>query len=165
MARARTGSTGAASQSGNAGRSAGVIVDVAGAVRTPGVYELPRGARVHDAISAAGGVRPGAVLTGLNRAAEVVDGQQVLIPVSTPGTGAAMQGAGGGAASAPDAKISINSADVTALDELPGIGPVTAQRIVDDRMANGPFADVADLGRVPGIGDATIGSLEPLVTP
>jgi len=142
-----------------------VLVDVAGFVRVPGVYRLPATARVHEAIAAAGGVRRGASLTGLNRAAPLTDGQQIVVPSTTPDThgaagpaGAASSGGGAGG------KVSINAADAAALDALPGIGPVTAQRIVDDREANGPFGSVDELDRVSGIGPTMVESLREVAT-
>ncbi|MCW2925627.1 MAG: DNA-binding protein, partial [Thermoleophilia bacterium] len=142
----------------------GVLVDVAGLVRRPGVYRLPAGARVHQALAAAGGVRPGADLTRINRAAAVVDGQQVVVspiaPVAPSGRGASAPA--GVPTSGP---VSLNSADVAALDALPGIGPVTAQHIVAEREKSGPFASVDDLDRVSGIGPATIEALREVVTP
>ena len=151
--------------------SGGVVVDVAGAVRNPGVYRLEPGARVHEAIQAAGGARRGAQLGALNRAAALVDGQQVLVlgPGSATG-GASAAGSGGGAAAAagtggaPGGLVNINSADVAALDALPGIGEVTASKIVADRAASGPFATIDDLDRVAGIGPATIESLRAVAT-
>jgi competence protein ComEA len=113
---------------------------------------------VHEAIRAAGGVRRGANLGALNRAAVLVDGQQVLVPDAAPAA------AGSEASSGGSATVSINSADVDALDALPGIGPVTAQHIVDEREAAGPFARVDDLDRVSGIGPATIEALRDVVT-
>jgi competence protein ComEA len=144
--------------------TAGVLVDVAGRVRRPGVYRLASGARVHEAIAAAGGPRADADLGALNRAAPVVDGQQVLVPQrgaapsggSAPG--ATTGSAGGGA------KVSLNSADAAALDQLPGIGPVTAQHIVDEREKSGPYASLDDLDRVSGVGPATIEALRDVVT-
>lgn len=145
-----------------AGSSAGgVLVDVAGRVRRPGVYRLEPGARVHEAIAAAGGARPGADLTSLNRAAPLVDGQQVLVPAAVPAGERGPAGQGGSPAAA---SVSINQADATALDALPGIGPVTAQKIVAEREQAGPYSSVDDLDRVPGIGPATIESLRDVVT-
>lgn len=131
----------------------GVLVDVSGQVRRPGVYRLKAGARVHEAIAAAGGIRPGAELSSINRAAVLVDGQQVAVGVRSDGSSTAS------AASGAAPTVSINAGDAAALDALPGIGPVTAQRIVAEREANGPFASVDDLDRVPGIGPATIETL------
>jgi competence protein ComEA len=140
------------------GEAGGVVVDVAGAVRRPGVYRMPAGARVHEAIEAAGGARAGADVSSLNRAAPLVDGQQVLVGAAAPEAGAPTAQAGVGSS------ISINAADATQLQELPGIGPVTAQAIVDEREAGGPYASVDDLDRVRGIGPATIESLREVAT-
>jgi competence protein ComEA len=134
-----------------------VIVDVAGAVRHPGVYELENGARVLDAVRRAGGSLPSAQLAGLNRAAPVVDGQQVIVPTEEAITPAGGEGS-------PGQPVSLNSGDVEAFDSLDGIGPVTAQKIVDDRTANGPFSSIDDLDRVPGIGATTIESLRAHLT-
>lgn len=144
--------------------AAALLVDVAGHVRRPGVYRLAVGARVHEAIAAAGGARPGADLGRINRAATLVDGQQVLVASSTPeavpeGSRGAGDVAGGGGT------VSINAADASALDALPGIGPVTAERIVADREASGPYATLDDLDRVSGIGPATIEALREVATP
>lgn len=142
----------------------GPVVDVSGHVRRPGVYRLHEGARVFEAIAAARGTRPGANLTTLNRAAEVVDGQQVVVP-GPDGPAPAAGGAATPATGGSGARVSLNGADVAAFDALPGIGPVTAQKLVDDRAAHGPFESVDDLDRVPGIGPATIEALRDVVQP
>lgn len=163
---------------GDAGPAQRLVVDVAGAVRKPGVYELADGARVREAIASAGGALPEADLGAVNRAAPLVDGQQVLVPaapeagVAGTGSGAVASTGSGRAATAPSAPgtaprgtpVSLNSADAAAFDTLEGIGPTTAQRIVEDRSRNGPFRTVEDLDRVPGIGPATIESLRSQVT-
>ena len=148
VARARPGP---ASQSSSTPARGGVLVDVAGLVRAPGVYRLQAGARVHEAIEAAGGARPGADVSTINRAAPVIDGQQVLV-------GAQVASGAGGAATAASSgeQVSINTAAEGALEALPGIGPVTAARIVAERELGGPFASIDDLDRVNGIGPATI---------
>jgi competence protein ComEA len=140
----------------------GPVVDVAGEVRRPGVYRMPDGARVHEAIAAAGGTTRRADLTSLNRAAPVVDGQQVLVP-RLGEVAAASDGSGVGVGGTATT-VSLNAADLAQLDSLPGIGPVTAQRILDERSTGGPFGSVDDLDRVPGIGPATIESLRDVVT-
>ena len=143
----------------------GILVDVSGRVRRPGVYSLPSGSRVLDAIERAGGLRADANLATLNRAAKVVDGQQIIVAprqvrqLAGPSPSAAADGGVG--SSGP---VSINAADVAALDTLQGIGPITAQHIIDDRNHNGPFASIDDLDRVPGIGAATIDSIRTQVT-
>lgn len=142
-----------------------LLVDVAGWVRRPGVYEFREGARIVDAIEAAGGARPGAALEMLNLAAPLADGTQVLVvkagaaPAPAPGAPAAP-----GAAGAPGGLVNVNTASTTELEALPGIGEVIAQRIVDHRTANGPFASVEELLEVSGIGEAILGSIRELVT-
>lgn len=139
-----------------------LLVDVAGWVRHPGVYELHEGDRVIDAIEAAGGARSGAALDSLNLAAPLSDGTQVMVlrvsPVAPGGTPAP------GSASGTPTKININSASATDLEALPGIGEVLAQRIVDYRTQNGPFGTVDDLLDVSGIGDAILAEIRDLVT-
>jgi competence protein ComEA len=136
-----------------------VLVDVAGWVRRPGVYEFSEGARVIDAIDAAGGARSGAVLEALNLAAPLTDGTQILVPREGQ-EGAAPAPVTGGAGGL----VNVNSAIATELEELPGIGEVIAQRIIDYRTENGPFATVDELVDVSGIGDAILESIRELVT-
>jgi competence protein ComEA len=148
-----------------------LVVHVVGAVRRPGLYRLRDGARVADAVARAGGATRDAELAGLNLAAPLVDGVQVLVPARPErlarggATGSAGGGAAGAGAVAPTPKPSLSTATAEELDELPGVGPVTAQRIVDYRTAHGPFASVDDLDAVPGIGPARIEQLRDLVTP
>lgn len=137
-----------------------VLVHVAGAVRTPGVYELPAGARVDDAVRAAGGPLPVAELDGVNLAAFVTDGQRVYVPLEGEIDPAAVADP----ASAGEVPLDLNAATAEQLDSLPGVGPATAGAIVDDRERNGPFASVDDLVRVPGIGPAKLAALRELVT-
>ena len=152
-----------------------LVVHVVGAVRRPGLYRLRDGARVADAVSRAGGATRAADLAALNLAAPLVDGIQVLVPqqpaATGPGqatggdpsadgtTGAAAGGVGLGG------KVSLSSATVDQLDELPGVGPITAQKILDYRAEHGPFRSVDDLDAVPGIGPTRIEQLRDLVTP
>jgi competence protein ComEA len=163
-------------------------VHVVGAVARAGVVRLPPGSRVLDAVTAAGGVSPGADLAQLNLARPVIDGEQVHVPKkgetlpagASPasgtgipgaaggvgGTGAAGGvGAGGGAAggSAAGVPVDLNSADLAALDTLPGVGPVLAQRIVDWRTEHGRFSSVDELGEVSGIGDKLLAQISPKV--
>lgn len=139
-----------------------VLVDVAGWVRRPGVYELREGDRVIDAIDAAGGARSGAALDALNLAAPLVDGTQILVPKASavaPPVGAAPGATPGGTA-----LININTASAADLETLSGIGVVLAQRIVDYRTQNGPFTSVDGLLDVSGIGDATLAEIRDDVT-
>lgn len=144
-----------------------VTVHVRGRVRSPGVFILPAGSRVVDAIEAAGGMRPGAATGELNLARLLVDGEQVAAgvrasaeaPAGSPG---AATPAGEAASGAPEL-IDINAATAAELEALPGIGPVLAGRIVQWRTDNGPFSDVEILGEVSGIGDALMAQLRPLV--
>src|SRR3972149_5057530 len=138
--------------------------DVAGGVRRPGVYESPAGSRIVDAIEAAGGARSGAALELLNLAAPLVDGTQVLVVKAGSAPGVAPAPSGITAARAPGAPPNINAAGAAELEALPGIGEVIAQRIVDHRTANGPFASVDQLLDVSGIGDAILESIRELVT-
>lgn len=137
-----------------------VVVDVAGAVRLPGLYRFEKGARVADAIARAGGLTPRAERTTVNLAAPLADGEQVLVAArGSPATGAA------GAPAAATGPVSLNSATAEQLDALPGVGPVTAQKIVAYRQEHGPFTSVDGLDAIPGIGPARLADLRPLVVP
>nr|WP_078946012.1 ComEA family DNA-binding protein [Streptomyces exfoliatus] len=141
-----------------------VIVDVGGKVRRPGVLTLPAGSRVADALRAAGGAKPEADLTGLNRARVLFDGEQVL--VGLPGTPVAGSGVGSGSGGGgPTVVLSLNTATVEQLDTLPGVGPVLARHIVDHRTEHGGFRSVGELREVNGIGERRFADLEPLVRP
>ena len=151
----------------HSGRAA-LVVHVVGAVRRPGLYRLREGARVADAVERAGGATHRAQLAALNLAAPLVDGIQVLVPrrVVASGVGSAEAGEDLGAATAGlGAKTSLASATAEELDELPGVGPVTAQKILDYRAEHGPFRSVDDLDAVPGIGPTRVEQLRDLVTP
>jgi competence protein ComEA len=137
-----------------------ILVDVAGWVRRPGVYEFEEGARVIDAIDAAGGARSGALLESLNLAAPLADGIQILVPRA----GETVAPAPGGAVAGVAGLINVNTATPIELEELPGVGEVIAQAIVDYRTENGPFASVDQLLDVSGIGDATLENIRELVT-
>ena len=137
-----------------------LVVHVVGAVRHAGLFRLPEGARVADALTRAGGPTPRADLSLVNLAAPLADGQQVVVPRRGPPGSAPAAGA-----PASGAKVSLAMATVDQLDELPGIGPVTAQKIVDWRATHGPFRSVDDLDAVPGIGPARVEQLRDLVTP
>jgi competence protein ComEA len=138
-----------------------VVVDVAGAVQRPGVYRLPAGARVVDAVKRAGGPDAGAALEAINRAARLADGQQVVLPERGPG-GSAATAAG---AAAQEGPISLGSATVEQLDTIDGIGPVTAQKIVEYRDQHGGLASVDQLDQISGIGPATMESLRTRLQP
>ena len=141
--------------------AAGVVVDVEGKVAKPGVRTLPAGSRVIDALDAAGGALPGTDLSTLNQAQVLVDGQQVLVgiappppaPGATPGRGGKGKGRAGAGGAEP---VRLNSAGVEDLEQLPGIGPALAQRVVDYRTAHGPFASVEDLRQVSGLRRAAL---------
>ena len=143
-------------------RSSGqvVVVDVVGRVRHPGLVRLAAGSRVDDAVRAAGGVKPGTNLSGLNLARVLVDGEQVVVGIAPrvpPSGSSGSSGASGGL-------INLNTATAGQLDSLPGIGPVLAQRILDWRTEHGRFVSVDQLRQVSGIGDAKFADVRPLVT-
>jgi competence protein ComEA len=142
-----------------------LVVDVAGKVHHPGVVSLPPGARVIDAIKEAGGVRPGTKTGTLNLARHVVDGEQILVGVNaTPApTGPPTDTSGASGPAAPGTPMDLNSATATQLDQLPGVGPVLAQRIVDYRTQHGGFRSVDELRQVSGIGDAKYADIKSLV--
>jgi competence protein ComEA len=140
-----------------------LVIDVAGAVRRPGLYRLQSGSRIDDAIAAAGGATAKAQLDAVNLAAPIADGEQVVIPEH--GAGGAPAASPPAAGSAPSAPLDLNTATAEQLEALPGIGPVTAQKILDYRRAHGPFHSVAELEGVPGIGPAHMSQLKGLVIP
>jgi competence protein ComEA len=137
-----------------------LVVHVVGAVRRSGLYRVTDGARVADVIARAGGPTRKADLASLNLAAPLVDGQQVVVPLRLPPGAVSSTGPPTAAA-----KVSLSSATVDELDELPGIGPVTAEKIVAWRTTHGPFRSADDLDAVPGIGPARIEQLRDLVQP
>ncbi|HVE92927.1 MAG TPA: ComEA family DNA-binding protein [Actinomycetota bacterium] len=136
-----------------------VWVHVGGAVGRPGLYGLPEGRRVDDAVRAAGGARPDADVDGVNLAAPVKDGDKVVLPVRGQSDGPP-----GSAGAAAAKKVNLNTATVAELDTLPGIGPATAQKILDFRTQHGSFKTVKDLGKVPGIGARKLEQLADLVS-
>jgi competence protein ComEA len=140
-----------------------LVIDVAGAVRRPGLYRLRSGSRTDDAIAAAGGPSAKAQLDAVNLAAPVADGEQVVVPGR--GAGGAAVSSSPAAGSSPSAPLDLNTATAEQLDALPGIGPVTAQKILDYRQAHGPFHSVAELEGVPGIGAGRLAQLKGLVIP
>jgi competence protein ComEA len=140
-----------------------VLVHVVGAVREPGLYRLKDGSRVADAVARAGGATPKADLALVNLAAPVADGTQVVVPARPPPSGAAAPA--GGSGPARSGPVHLNTATIEELDALPGVGPVTAQKIIDFRQANGAFTSVDELDAVPGIGPARLEELRKLVAP
>ena len=140
-----------------------VVVDVVGAVRRPGLYRLAEGDRIADAVRRAGGGTAKADLSLINLAAPLADGQQIVVPRRGAATAAA-----GSAAAAPGAAagpVHLNTATLEQLDSLPGVGPVTAQKILDYRQKHGSFSSVDELDAVPGIGPARMDQLADLVAP
>ncbi|WP_104524761.1 ComEA family DNA-binding protein [Blastococcus atacamensis] len=137
-----------------------VVVSVVGQVARPGLVTLPAGARVADALAAAGGLVPGADASAVNLAAPVGDGEQIAVGLPAPAPGAVP----GGAAPPAGGRVNLNTAGVAELDALPGIGPVLAQRIVDRRSQDGPFRSVEELDDVPGIGPTIAAELAELVS-
>jgi competence protein ComEA len=137
-------------------------VHVVGAVHDPGVYRLAAGARVEDAIERAGGATGGADLQAVNLAAKVADGQQIVVPRRS--SAAAAAGAAQGTASASSGPINLNSATAEQLDTLDGVGPATAQKILEYRTAHGGFASVDDLAQISGIGPKRLEALRAQVT-
>jgi competence protein ComEA len=138
-----------------------VVVDVTGAVRRPGVYRMPAGARVIDAVERAGGAGGEAQLEAVNLAARLADGQQVVVP----GRGAGASAAAATGRPGEEGPISLGSATVQQLDTIDGIGPVTAQKIVEYRDRHGGLASVEQLDQVSGIGPATMESLRGRLQP
>lgn len=141
-----------------------VVVDVSGKVRHPGIAVLRSGARVIDALRAAGGARPGVDLSGLNLARVLTDGEQVVVGGPTGAAPGAPTGTAGSAVSPVGGLVNINTADETALESLPEVGPVTAQSIITWRTEHGGFTSINQLLDVDGIGDATLAKLTPYVT-
>ena len=157
---AATGRAGAA--------SASVYVHVAGAVRRPGLFRVADGARVARAIERAGGPARKAALAGVNLAARVQDGQQIVVPLAAPAAGAGAADPSAGAESAEagvGVKPSLGSATIEQLDEIDGIGPTLAERIVEHRQESGGFASVEDLGEVEGIGEKRLETLREALQP
>ena len=157
------------------GKAEDVVVSVAGLVHKPGLVTLPAGARIADAVTAAGGALAGADLVGLNMARKVADGEQILVGITAPvGAQAVMRSSAGATSTAPEkgppdggkdpkGPVDLNTATEEQLDGLPGIGPVMAKAIVAWRTANGRFASVDQLGEVDGIGPSRLEKLRELV--
>lgn len=147
-----------ASHARTAAAPAPLVVDVVGAVHRPGLYRLRQGARIADAIARAGGATRRAELSLVNLAAPLADGVQIVVP-------ARVAGGGTGAAAATSGPVHLNTATLEDLDALPGIGPVTAQKILDFRQQHGAFSNVDELDAIPGIGPARLDQLRDLVQP
>jgi competence protein ComEA len=167
------GAGGASTGAGAPGAGPGVVVDVEGKVARPGVRTLPAGSRILDALTAAGGALPGTDLTMLNQAQVLVDGEQVLVGVAAPppadggplpkrgGKGRGRIGPGGVGGAEP---VHLNSAGAEDLEQLPGIGPALAQRVIDYRTEHGLFRSVEELRQVSGFGGTRFQSIAPLLT-
>ena len=165
----RSPSTAAAAAGGGAERhGAGIYVHVAGAVRRPGLLRLPEGSRVAEAVDRAGGPARRADLAGVNLAAKLEDGQQVIVPVRGAAGAGAVPGVTPGSAppgSAGVPKLSLGVATVEQLDQLDGIGPTLAQRIVEYRTAHGGFRSLGELREVEGIGEKRFATLQKALQP
>lgn len=138
-----------------------VVVHVVGQVRHPGIVTLPQGSRIADAVLAAGGVNKKGADDSVNLARILVDGEQVIVGFGAQAVAGVL---GIASAPAPGALMNLNTADASAFEELPGVGPVLADRIVQWRTTNGPFRSVDELSEVSGIGDAIMGQIRPMVT-
>jgi competence protein ComEA len=157
------GSSASGSSSGSftiSGQAGDVVVDVTGAVARPGVYRMPAGSRVNDAVQRAGGATGKAELEAVNLAARLADGQQVVVPERAPGGSVEVAGS-----SAEEGPISLGTATVEQLDTIDGIGPVTAADIIEFRDQHGGLASVDQLDQVSGIGPATMESLRARLQP
>jgi competence protein ComEA len=147
-----------------------IVVDVAGWIRRPGVYEFHEGDRVIDAIRRAGGAKQGADLTSVNLAALLTDAEQIVIARKVPGSGppgstvTTGSGTSGGGGAGTGSIVNVNTATLDQLETLPGIGEVLAQRILDYRIQHGPFRSADDLLNVSGIGDKRLADLRPMIT-
>ena len=146
--------------------AADVVVYVCGAVKSPGVVRVPAEARVADALALAGGPEANAELAAVNLAAKVVDGQQIMVPErgAAPVAASGSAASAGGAVAVAGAPVNINTASLEELDALSGVGPSTAQKIIDYRSASGPFKTVDDIKNVSGIGDAKFAAMKDSIT-
>jgi competence protein ComEA len=154
-----------AARGGGGAEQAGLYVHVAGAVRRPGLVRVPAGSRVAEAVVRAGGPSRKADLTGVNLAAQVEDGQQVVVPAAGMVPGAAGPATPGSPAGTPAVKPSLGSATVEQLDEIDGIGPTLAERIVEYRTENGGFSSLDELQDVDGIGEKRLETLREALQP
>jgi competence protein ComEA len=153
----------ASSASATGASASRVVVDVVGAVHEPGLYRLPKGSRVADAVERAGGVTGKAQLDQVNLAAPLADGEQVVVPKR--GAVAASPPSTGSASGAPAAPVQLSTATLEQLETLPGVGPVMAQKILDYRTKHGAFSSVDELDAVSGIGPKRLDQLRDLVVP
>lgn len=144
--------------------SSSLTVHVAGEVLHPGVYSLPSGSRVVDAVEAAGGVTARAHTDAINLAAPLIDSVQVVVPRKGARVVRPSDRSSSPVTITTSTLVNVNSASVSELDDLPGVGPATAQAIVDTRATKGPFAAAEDLLDVPGIGPAKLAQIRPLIT-
>ncbi|MFF8897423.1 helix-hairpin-helix domain-containing protein [Streptomyces lydicus] len=168
-------SAGASASGPPGGRGRQLVVDVVGKVRHPGIHRMPQGARVIDALQAAGGVLRGASTRGLNRARLLTDGEQIVVGEAGASAGAGGGGGAGpgavggggapGAGEGPAGPVSLSTATEQQLDALPGVGPVLARHIIEFRTQHGGFTSVEQLRQVTGIGDRRFADLRPLVEP
>lgn len=142
-----------------------LVVHVVGAVRRPGLYRLDQGDRIADAVRRAGGAARAADLSAINLAAPLADGAQVVVPRRLPQPSGAASAGAGPVSSAPAGPVHLNTATLEQLDELPGVGPVTAQKILDYRAEHGAFSSVDELDAIPGIGPARLDQLRDVVAP
>jgi competence protein ComEA len=148
------------------GAGSDVVVDVTGAVERPGVYRLPAGSRVNDAVQRAGGATAKAETDSVNLAARLADGQQVVVPERVAAGAGGVPGAAAGAAgAAEDGPISLATATAAELDTIDGIGPITAEDIIEFREAHGGLASVDQLDQISGIGPATMEALRERLQP
>jgi competence protein ComEA len=145
------------------GQGGDVVVDVAGAVANPGVYRMPAGSRVNDAVQRAGGATGKANVEGINLAARLSDGQQIVVPEKIAGSSAAAGVAAGTASS--EVPIGLGTATLEQLDTIEGIGPVTAQKILEFRDQHGGIASLEQLDQIDGIGPATMEALRARLQP
>ena len=139
-----------------------LVVNVVGAVRRPGLYRLPQGSRIADAVARAGGATRRAEIALVNLAAPLADGTQIVVPSRAPPAAAATAAPSSAATAGP---VHLNTATLEQLDGLPGVGPVTAQKILDYREQHGSFSSVDELDAIPGIGPSRLDSLRDLVAP
>ena len=142
-----------------------LVVHVVGAVRRPGLYRLPQRSRVADAVARAGGSTRRADLSLVNLAAPLADGVQVVVPVRASATAATGGGQPSSAGTPPAGPVHLNTATMEQLDALPGVGPVTAQKILDYRQKHGAFSSLEELDAIPGIGAARLEQLRDVAAP